>query len=303
MLYEAVNSLNIQNDGIYIDATFGCGGHSAQILSRLGPKGRLIAIDRDPDAIEKGKFFTDPRFSIISGAFSDLRHYVQQRNLMGRINGVLFDLGVSSPQLNNAQRGFSFMRDGPLDMRMDPSRGLSAAQWLMKVKVEDLAWVLKNFGEERFSKRLARAISERHRLSPITRTKELADLISHIIPVRDRHKHPATRTFQAIRIYINNELEEISSALNATLEILALGGRLSVVSFHSLEDRMVKNFMRQHSRGPQIPSGLPLTETQIQSMGQPELKLIGKIIPSQKEIDDNPGARSSILRCAERMNI
>ncbi|WP_158366370.1 16S rRNA (cytosine(1402)-N(4))-methyltransferase RsmH [Candidatus Williamhamiltonella defendens] len=302
LLYEAVDSLNIQNDGIYIDATFGRGGHSSLILSRLGSQGKLISIDRDPEAFKKAKLMKDPRFSFIQGSFSNLSHYVQKLNLMNRINGLLFDLGVSSPQLDDAKRGFSFMRDGPLDMRMDPSCGLSAAEWLMKVNVENLAWVLKNFGEERFSTRLARAIVERNQLNPIKNTKELADLISHVIPIRNHHKHPATRSFQAIRIYINDELQEISSALDASLEILSLGGRLSVVSFHSLEDRIVKNFIRQNSRGPQILRGLPLTEIQIQSMWQPKLKLIGKTMPSQKDVLDNPRSRSSILRFAERIN-
>lgn len=229
LLDEAVKGLNIRDNGIYIDGTFGRGGHSRLILSQLGPEGRLIAIDRDPEAIEAAKQITDPRFSIVHGPFSDLAHYVRDLDLVGRIDGILLDLGVSSPQLDDAERGFSFMRDGPLDMRMDPSRGLSAAEWLMKASADDIAWVLKTFGEERFAKRLAKAIVERNLTQPMTRTKELADLIANASPFRDKHKHPATRSFQAIRIYINSELEEIERALDGAHEVLAPEGRLSVI--------------------------------------------------------------------------
>lgn len=197
LLDEAVNGLNIRDNGIYIDGTFGRGGHSRLILSQLGPEGRLIAIDRDPQAIEAAKSITDPRFSIVHGPFSELAHYVRELDLVGRIDGILLDLGVSSPQLDDPERGFSFMRDGPLDMRMDPSRGLSAAEWLMKASADDIAWVLKTFGEERFAKRLAKAIVERNLTQPMTRTKELADLIANASPFREKHKHPATRSFQA----------------------------------------------------------------------------------------------------------
>ncbi|MGP2468167.1 16S rRNA (cytosine(1402)-N(4))-methyltransferase RsmH [Yersinia sp. 2540 StPb PI] len=301
LLDEAVNGLNIRDNGIYIDGTFGRGGHSRLILSQLGPEGRLIAIDRDPQAIEAAKSITDPRFSIVHGPFSELAHYVRELDLVGRIDGVLLDLGVSSPQLDDPERGFSFMRDGPLDMRMDPSRGLSAAEWLMKASAEDIAWVLKTFGEERFAKRLAKAIVERNLTQPMTRTKELADLIANASPFREKHKHPATRSFQAIRIYINSELEEIERALDGALEVLAPAGRLSVISFHSLEDRIVKNFIRHHSRGPQVPAGLPLTEAQLRSMGGRTLKSVGKMMPPDAEVAENPRARSSVLRFAERI--
>lgn len=300
LLDEAVNGLNIRPDGIYIDGTFGRGGHSRLILSQLGPEGRLLAIDRDPQAIAAAAEITDPRFSIIHGPFSDMATYVRELGLEGQINGVLLDLGVSSPQLDDAERGFSFMRDGPLDMRMDPTRGLSAAEWLMKAEEEDIAWVLKTFGEERFAKRIARAIVERNRLEPMTRTHELATLIANASPFREKHKHPATRSFQAIRIYINSELEEIERALNGALEILSPEGRLSVISFHSLEDRIVKQFIRHHSRGPQVPAGIPLTEAQLRSQGGRKLKALGKMKPSSDEVSANPRARSSVLRFAER---
>lgn len=300
LLDEAVNGLNLRSNGIYIDGTFGRGGHSRLILSQLGPEGRLLAIDRDPQAIAAAAEITDPRFSIIHGPFSDMATYVRELGLEGQINGVLLDLGVSSPQLDDAERGFSFMRDGPLDMRMDPTRGLSAAEWLMKAEEEDIAWVLKTFGEERFAKRIARAIVERNRLEPMTRTHELATLITNASPFREKHKHPATRSFQAIRIYINSELEEIERALNGALEILSPEGRLSIISFHSLEDRIVKQFIRHHSRGPQVPAGIPLTEAQLRSQGGRKLKALGKMKPSSDEVSANPRARSSVLRFAER---
>ncbi|EKS7812556.1 16S rRNA (cytosine(1402)-N(4))-methyltransferase RsmH [Edwardsiella piscicida] len=301
LLDEAVAGLNLRSDGIYIDGTFGRGGHSRLILSQMGAEGRLIAIDRDPQAIAAAAQIDDPRFSIVHGPFSALADYVQEMGLSGRIDGILLDLGVSSPQLDDPERGFSFMRDGPLDMRMDPSRGLSAAQWLMQAEEEDIAWVLKTFGEERFAKRIARAIVERNRTEPLTRTRELAALISEASPFKEKHKHPATRSFQAIRIYINSELDEIERALEGALVALAPQGRLSVISFHSLEDRLVKRFMRQYSRGPQVPKGLPLTEAQLQAQGGPQLKALGKRMPDEREVADNPRARSSVLRVAERI--
>ncbi|MEI7208634.1 16S rRNA (cytosine(1402)-N(4))-methyltransferase RsmH [Pectobacterium carotovorum] len=302
LLDEAVNGLNIRSGGIYIDGTFGRGGHSRLILSQLGSEGRLLAIDRDPQAIEAARAIDDPRFSIIHGPFSAMAEYVAELGLTGQIDGVLLDLGVSSPQLDDPERGFSFMRDGPLDMRMDPTRGLSAAEWLMKAEADDIVWVLKTFGEERFAKRIARAIVERNRLDPMTRTKELAELIAAASPIREKHKHPATRSFQAIRIYINSELEEIERALEGALSVLAPQGRLSVISFHSLEDRIVKRFIRHQSRGPQVPAGLPLTEEQLRSQGGQTLKAVGKkLMPSEEEVAENPRARSSVLRFAERL--
>ncbi|ADP10040.1 S-adenosyl-methyltransferase MraW [Erwinia sp. Ejp617] len=300
LLDEAVNGLNIKPDGIYIDGTFGRGGHSRLILSQLGEHGRLFAIDRDPQAIAAAAEITDPRFTIIHGPFSALAEYAEQRGLTGKIDGILLDLGVSSPQLDDAERGFSFMRDGPLDMRMDPTRGLSAAEWLLKAEESDISFVLKTFGEERFARRIARAIVERNREQPMTRTKELADVIYAATPVKDKFKHPATRSFQAIRIWVNSELEEIEQALKGALSALAAGGRLSVISFHSLEDRIVKRFMREQSRGPQVPHGLPMTEAQLSSMGGRQLKALGKMMPGESEVADNPRARSSVLRIAER---
>ena len=300
LLDEAVNGLNIREDGIYIDGTFGRGGHSRLILSQLGEKGKLIAIDRDPQAIAAAAEITDPRFSIIHGPFSALAEYVSERDLVGKIDGILLDLGVSSPQLDDAERGFSFMRDGPLDMRMDPSRGHSAAEWLLHAEEADIAFVLKTYGEERFAKRIARAIVERNREQPMTRTRELSEVISIAMPVKDKFKHPATRSFQAIRIWINSELEEIDIALKGAVEVLAPQGRLSVISFHSLEDRLVKRFMRDQSRGPQVPPGIPMTEHQLRALGGRELKLLGKMSPGDAEVSENPRARSSVLRIAEK---
>ena len=301
-LDEAVNGLNIRPDGIYIDGTFGRGGHSRLILSQLGEEGRLLAIDRDPQAIAVAKTIDDPRFSIIHGPFSALGEYVAERDLIGKIDGILLDLGVSSPQLDDAERGFSFMRDGPLDMRMDPTRGQSAAEWLQTAEEADIAWVLKTYGEERFAKRIARAIVERNREQPMTRTKELAEVVAAATPVKDKFKHPATRTFQAVRIWVNSELEEIEQALKSSLNVLAPGGRLSIISFHSLEDRIVKRFMRENSRGPQVPAGLPMTEEQLKKLGGRQLRALGKLMPGEEEVAENPRARSSVLRIAERTN-
>lgn len=301
LLDEAVNGLNIRPDGIYIDGTFGRGGHSRLILSQLGENGRLIAIDRDPQAVAVAKQIADARFSIVHGPFSDIENYVKQLDLSGKIDGVLLDLGVSSPQLDDPERGFSFMRDGPLDMRMDPTRGVSAAQWLMTAEESDISWVLKTFGEERFAKRIARAIVERNQTLPITRTHELAQLIADASPIREKHKHPATRSFQAIRIYINSELEEIEQALAGALNSLSCNGRLSVISFHSLEDRIVKRFIRKQSQGPQVPAGIPLTEQQLKQHGERRLKALGKLKPSEHEVNENPRARSSVLRIAEKV--
>ena len=300
LLDEAVNGLNIKSDGIYIDGTFGRGGHSRLILSQLGENGRLYAIDRDPQAIAAAAEITDPRFTIIHGPFSALADYMEERGLSGKVDGILLDLGVSSPQLDDAERGFSFMRDGPLDMRMDPTRGLSAAEWLLQAEENDIAFVLKTFGEERFAKRIARAIVERNREQPMTRTKELADVIYAATPVKDKFKHPATRSFQAIRIWVNSELEEIEKALKGALTTLTPGGRLSIISFHSLEDRIVKRFMREQSRGPQVPHGLPMTEEQLSKLGGRQLKALGKMMPGEAEVEQNPRARSSVLRIAER---
>ncbi|CAJ0991238.1 16S rRNA (cytosine(1402)-N(4))-methyltransferase RsmH [Pantoea sp. Nvir] len=300
LLYEAVSGLNIRKDGIYIDGTFGSGGHSRLILSHLGTHGRLIAIDRDPQAVATAFEIKDTRFSIVHDTFSSLADHVNALELSGKIDGILLDLGVSRLQLDDAKRGFSFMRDGPLDMRMDPTQGSSAAEWLMHARKTDIACVLKTYGEERFAKRIAHAIFERNCKKPMTRTKELAEVITAAMPVKDKFKHPATRSFQAIRIWINSELEELKTVLKSTLKILAPNGRLSVISFHSLEDRLVKHFMRDKSQGPQVPAGLPITDMQISALGGCQLKLLSKIIPDEAAVVNNPRARSSVLRIAEK---
>lgn len=302
LLDEAVNGLGLKKDGIYVDGTFGRGGHSRHILERLGAQGRLIAIDRDPRAIEIGEALMkeDPRFTIVHGPFSGLAEYIKALGLAGKIDGVLLDLGVSSPQLDDAERGFSFMRDGPLDMRMDPTSGISAAQWLAKADVDDIGWVLKTFGEEKFAFRIARAIVADRTETPFLRTLQLAQLIERLCPKREKKKHPATRSFQAIRIYVNSELEEIHKVLDGALEILAVGGQLSVISFHSLEDRIVKRFIRKQEKGREYPPGLPLTDQQMQH-GK-TLKSLGKALkPSAQEVNENARARSSVLRVAQKI--
>ncbi|MGX3013041.1 16S rRNA (cytosine(1402)-N(4))-methyltransferase RsmH [Ursidibacter sp. B-7004-1] len=301
LLNEAVEGLAIDPNGIYIDGTFGRGGHSRLILSQLSETGRLIAIDRDPRAIAEAETIKDPRFQIIHSAFSAIPEICQQLELVGKISGILLDLGVSSPQLDEAERGFSFMRDGPLDMRMDTTKGLSAMEWLASVSVEDLAWVLKEFGEERFAKKIAQAVVSYNKSAPekISRTLELANIVASAVPFKDKHKHPATRTFQAIRIFINSELDELEKALNSAISVLAPQGRLSIISFHSLEDRMVKQFMRKHSKGDAVPKGLPILESELNK--NIALKTIGKaIMPTDAEIEANPRSRSAVLRIAEK---
>lgn len=299
LLDEAVNGLSLKEGGIYVDGTFGRGGHSKHILKQLGEKGRLIAIDRDPRAIATAQKLMeeDDRFKIVHGPFSNLATYVSNMGLAGKIDGILLDLGVSSPQLDDAERGFSFMRDGPLDMRMDPTTGISAAQWLAKADMEDIGWVLKTFGEEKFAYRIARAIVADREETPFLRTLDLASLIERICPRRDQKKHPATRSFQAIRIYVNSELDEIHKVLDGALDVLAIGGQLSVISFHSLEDRIVKRFIRKQEKGKSFPPGLPLTDAQMQ-FGK-TLKSIGKAQkPSKEEVEANKRSRSSVLRVA-----
>ena len=307
LLHETVEGLALKENGIYIDGTFGRGGHSRLILSKLSANGRLIAIDRDPKAVAEAQKIQDSRFHIEHSAFSDILPICEKLNLVGKIDGILLDLGVSSPQLDDAARGFSFMKDGPLDMRMDNSQGLSAAEWLQRVSEQDLAWVLKTFGEERFAKKIAKAIVDYNKSAVqnggecLTRTLQLAELIAQTVPFKDKHKHPATRSFQAIRIFINAELDELEKVLASALAVLAPGGRLSIISFHSLEDRMVKHFMRKQSQGEAIPKGLPLREDQIQR--NQRLKVIGKaMMPSEDEIAQNPRARSAVLRIAERLS-
>lgn len=306
LLNEAVAGLALKEQGIYIDGTFGRGGHSRLILSQLSEQGRLIAIDRDPRAIEEANKIKDKRFQIVHHSFSHMAEICRDYDLVGKIDGILLDLGVSSPQLDTPERGFSFMNDGPLDMRMDTSKGICAKDWLEQVSVEDLAWVLKTFGEERFAKKIAQGIvaynqqAKQQGRQGLVSTLQLAQLIADLVPFKDKYKHPATRSFQAIRIFINNELGELERVLASAVSVLAPQGRLAIISFHSLEDRMVKHFMRKQSKGENLPKGLPLREDQIQR--HQTLKLIGKaIMPSEQEIQVNPRSRSAVLRIAEKL--
>jgi len=301
LLDEAITGLAIKPDGIYIDCTFGRGGHSGLVLSKLSDQGRLIAIDRDPTAIEAAKKFADdPRFGIEHYGFADLQEIAEKHQIIDKVDGILLDLGVSSPQLDQADRGFSFMNDGPLDMRMDTTRGQTAAEWLAVADVEDISWVLKTFGEEKHAWRIANAIVDSREESPLTRTGQLASLIKKTAPQREIKKHPATRSFQAIRMYINSELEQIEKALNASLSVLKEGGRLVVISFHSLEDRLVKQFMKKQSQGKQVPRGMPISEEEL-NKGK-KLALIGrKQKPTKQEVEENVRSRSSVMRVAERL--
>jgi 16S rRNA (cytosine1402-N4)-methyltransferase len=295
---EAVEALAIRPDGIYVDGTFGRGGHSRLILDRLGPSGRLIALDRDPAAEAVARSITDSRFSFFREKFSSIEKILKDLPLA---NGMLFDLGVSSPQLDDPARGFSFRADGPLDMRMDPGAGPSAAEWLATAKQEEITEVIRDYGEERFAKQVAAAIVAARGGEPLLRTRQLADLVGQAVRTREPGQDPATRTFQALRIHVNRELEEVSLMLPAALERLAQGGRLAVISFHSLEDRIVKRFLQsaaRHGLHDEMPRHLPLRASE---MPQPALKLVGRATKaSAEEIRANPRARSAILRVAER---
>ncbi len=297
---EALKALNILPSGIYVDGTFGRGGHSGAILQQLGVGGRLLAIDKDPQAVAyaEEKFGRDERFLIRHGSFAMLEQLAQQDGVAGKVDGILLDLGVSSPQLDDPTRGFSFLRDGPLDMRMDTSSGVSAAEWLATAESGEIAQVLKDFGDERFSRRIAQAIVDARREGSITTTGQLAAIIEKACPTKEREKHPATRSFQAIRIYINKELDDLKRCLEQSIDVLAPLGRLAVVSFHSLEDRIVKRFIRDCERGDDFPADLPVTQEQL----KPKMRSVGKAIyPSSEEIAANPRARSAVLRVAERM--
>ncbi len=299
LLRETIDSLSIQPQGIYVDATFGRGGHSQLILSQLNKAGRLIILDKDPTAIlhARQSIAHDPRVSIYHASFAELHAILEQEKLIERVNGILFDLGVSSPQLDEAHRGFSFMREGKLDMRMNPLRGVDAATWLAEVSETELVRVLFEYGEEKFSRRIARAIVETRRETPILTTTQLRDLVAKAMPVRPKDKHPATRTFLAIRLVINQELEELQLALQQALDALAIGGRLSVISFHSLEDRIVKRFIQHHERGDHFPPDLPVKHDAMQQ----KLKRVGRAVhPTEEEVAANPRARSAILRIAEK---
>jgi len=300
LLEEVLAGLSIIPDGVYVDGTFGRGGHAGAILAVLGPRGRLVAMDRDPEAVQSAEqqFGADPRFEIEQGAFTMLSDMVARRQLQGRVNGLLLDLGVSSPQLDDASRGFSFSADGPLDMRMDPSSGMSAAEWLETASESDISRVLKTYGEERFSRRIARAIVEVRHADPLRTTRQLAELIVEAVPVREKNKHPATRSFQAIRIYINSELDEVTAVLAQVPGVLAPHGRMAVISFHSLEDRIVKRFIRDEYRGEQPPPEFPLAGMDY----VPRMKPVGKAIRAgEVEVKNNPRARSAVLRVAERL--
>jgi 16S rRNA (cytosine1402-N4)-methyltransferase len=296
LLEEAVDALAIRADGAYVDATFGRGGHSRLILDRLGPAGRLIALDKDPDAVAAAKRISDARFSVVHASFAELAGVLDRLGQEG-VDGVLLDLGVSSPQLDDAGRGFSFRHDGPLDMRMDTSRGQTAAQWLDTAGEAEIREVIRDYGEERFAKQIAKAIVAARQKGPVVTTGQLADIVGAAVRTREQHKGPATRTFQAVRIYLNQELAHLSLALPQILERLTPGARLAVISFHSLEDRIVKQFMRDAARAD-VPIRLPLRERELPL---PRLRLIGKPVrPSADEIAANPRARSATLRVAER---
>ncbi|MCF6249801.1 MAG: 16S rRNA (cytosine(1402)-N(4))-methyltransferase RsmH [Methylococcaceae bacterium] len=299
---ESLQGLNIRPDGLYIDCTFGRGGHSKGILAQLGPDGQLLAIDRDLDAVNSvyaDEMRKDSRFTLHHGCFSGLQRIVGSCGWQGKVDGVLMDLGVSSPQLDDSLRGFSFMREGPLDMRMDTSIGVSAADWLAQVDENILVKVLFEYGEERFARRIAKAVVERRSEAPIKTTLDLAGLIEHVVPKREKHKHPATRSFQAIRIEINSELDEIKKGLQQAIDVLNSGGRLVVISFHSLEDRIVKRFIRNESGRKFNPGKLPIKEVDIE---QGILRKVSKAVKAGKrELQQNPRARSAVMRVAERV--
>ncbi|WP_306606265.1 16S rRNA (cytosine(1402)-N(4))-methyltransferase RsmH [Azonexus sp.] len=297
LLEEAVNSLAIKNDGVYMDATFGRGGHSRQILSCLGEKGRLVAVDRDPQAIAAGAAIHDGRFQLVHRAFDELSMAAAEAGLSA-VDGVLFDVGVSSPQIDDGERGFSFRYDAPLDMRMDTTQGETAAEWLARAEIRDITEVIRNYGEERFAFQIAKKVVATRGEQPIVTTAQFAALVRETVRTREPGQDPATRSFQALRIHINQELRQLEVALPQALDLLKPGGRLVVISFHSLEDRIVKNFMRAQSTADTLPKGLPLRADQLP---QPKLSLIGKAIrPSAAEVAVNPRARSAVMRVAEK---
>lgn len=299
LLEEALQALKLRENGIYVDATCGRGGHTRAILERLGSQGRVLAFDRDPDAVTavRQRLATDPRLDLQHAPFSQLQSLLAARGLDGRVHGILFDLGVSSPQLDTPQRGFSFRHDGPLDMRMDPTQGQSAAQWLHSAAEEEITRVLYEYGEERYARRIARAVVHARAESPIATTRQLTEVIARAVPTRERSKDPATRSFQAIRIFINRELDELKQVLPQAVAALAPGGRLAVISFHSLEDRLVKHFLRTEAKGIELPLELPVRAYDTHA----RLRLVGKATrASDEETRRNPRARSAVLRVAER---
>jgi 16S rRNA (cytosine1402-N4)-methyltransferase len=294
LLDEAVDGVLARPDGVYVDGTFGRGGHSRALLAKLAPTGRLIGIDRDPEAIAAAAAITDPRFSIVHSAFADMADALADIGVH-QVDGVLLDLGVSSPQIDNPERGFSFRFDGPLDMRMDTTRGQSAADFLARADEREIAQVIKDYGEERFAGQIAKAlVARREAGAPLTRTDELRELVARTVKTREPGQDPATRTFQALRIHVNRELEQLEQGLNAALRLLSTGGRLSVISFHSLEDRRVKQFIAAHSKA-EVDRRAPFAPP-------PELALVslGRMKPSETEVRANPRSRSAVLRVAER---
>ena len=301
LLDEAIDALNLDEgqraDGIYIDGTFGRGGHSRLLLSRLGANGRLVAFDKDPMAIATAEQITDPRFSIVHDSFATMGEALRARGI-DKVDGILLDLGISSPQVDDAGRGFSFRNDGPLDMRMDTTRGISAAEWIASATEQHLEKVIRDYGEERFAFQIAKAIVARRAVEPISGTRQLAAIVADAVKTREKGKDPATRSFQAIRIFINKELEDLEAGLSAAYDLLAPGARMSVISFHSLEDRIVKQFLASKAKVAQPDRRLPIRAV---DLPQPLMKLIAKIKPSVLEVDANPRARSAVLRVAERL--
>lgn len=300
LLHEAVEALAIKPDGIYVDGTFGRGGHSARILERLGDTGRLIVLDKDPAAVAAGKAWRDARFQMVHRGFAQLAEVLRELDV-AKVDGILLDLGVSSPQLDDAARGFSFRFDAPLDMRMDTSSGMTAAQWLATVDEGLLTEVIREYGEERFAKQIARAVVTARAIQPIHTTRQLVELVGKTVRTREAGQNPATRTFQAIRIYLNGELEELAQVLPECVTLLKAGGRLVTISFHSLEDRIVKHFMRDMSEGDKLPRGVPIRASEVP---QGRLHLVGKAVrATEAEVRANPRARSAVMRVAERSDV
>jgi 16S rRNA (cytosine1402-N4)-methyltransferase len=297
LLHEAVEALQLKPEGIYVDGTFGRGGHSRLILEQLGPSGRLIALDKDPAAVAAGREIGDARFRMVHGGFAGLAEILDGLEVE-KVDGVLLDLGVSSPQLDDRARGFSFRFDAPLDMRMDTTSGMTAAEWLATVDEELLGEVIRDYGEERFAKQIARALVAARKEQPISTTRELSQLVAQAVRTREPGQNPATRTFQAIRIYLNQELDELARVLPQCVDRLKAGGRLVVISFHSLEDRMVKRFMRDTAQGDKLPRNLPVRHADVP---QGRLRLVGRAVrASDMEVAANPRARSAVMRVAER---
>lgn len=300
LLQEAVDALVTDTQGIYIDGTFGRGGHTRRLLSLLQPEARVLGFDKDPMAIAASEQLAaeDTRFECAHASFAELKQQIEARGWAGKINGILLDLGVSSPQLDDPARGFSFMQDGPLDMRMNNAAGQSAAEWLQSADIEEITQVLREYGEERFARRIAQAVVEQREREPLLRTRQLADLIEKSVPVREKHKHPATRAFQGIRIFINRELDDLTDVLQQAVDVLAPGGRLVVISFHSLEDRIVKQFIQRKEKGDPLPRHLPVRHQDVKR----ELRSVMKQVrASDAEVARNPRARSAIMRVAERV--